>query len=214
MGKITLNANPRRISHPPHMPRYRMAPRDKVAQLLKALKHKLGGSVCRGSDLKPMTTPGWFQQRRAMKRTITKVSSNRLVLIDNGCRHETQRHWFHHRNCGNNLFLSPELILKAGPDNVCVYCQGATDMKACGTASLLQKFVYEHSGQKVMTTQQQSLRDTEDEYAFYCIIHRESFFTSFKHFLETASITNGCPQCAGESSFWAETAPVSITQKP
>jgi hypothetical protein len=214
MGKITSNSNPRRMSHPPHMPRYRMASRDRVTKALNALRHKLGASIFRGSDLRPASAPGWFQKRRALKKAVAKMSLNRLVLIDNGYRDETQRHWFHHRDCGNNLFLSPDHIMQQGSDHVCVYCQGATDMQACGTTNLLQSFVYERSDQRVITIQRQDLRSNEDEYAFYCVIHRESYFTSFKHFLDTAGISNGCPLCAGETSYWDEASDSVNSEKP
>lgn len=200
MGKLNAK-NPRRSSHPAHMPRYRMFQRSKIESLLKILHHILGPVIFRGTDL-PLGKPkGWFQERKAAEKAIanSKITRNQFILVDNGFRGVSKRHWVYHRKCGNHIFVSTELLLRVG-HRACIYCGGAEDMKACGTISLLQKFVWVRSNQNVNLVEPESLGSSLDEHAFYCMIHQEIYMTTYSDFLKEAGITNSCPHCMTEAA--------------
>ena len=72
-------------------------------------------------------------------------------------------------------------------------------MGSCGTINLLQQFVLENSNYNTIAVLD-DLQNDSDERAYFCLLHREAYKISFKTFLETAGITNGCPRCAAEAA--------------
>ena len=202
MGKNNAVVHPIRISHPPHTSKHRMAQRDKIEQLLNSLRHKVGTTVCRGTELekRPPAT-SWFQQRRVAEKTLARESGNTLLLVDNGWRGEDRPHWILHKNCGNYLYLSLDDVRRWGYQSFCPYCQGAQNLAICGDATWFSAFVHVSSCGNANFLEPQTLNSRFDAYSFYCSIHRVIYSTTADAFIKTAGVTNACPHCEIEAKF-------------
>ncbi len=143
-------------------------------------------------------TQGWYQFRKRAQNLLNELSGETLVIHENGYRGNDERHWMlnQKQNCQHVFKASVRDAITIGADRICPFCNGSREMERYGSISAIQEHVRCMTLDSVEFLSDNILTTSNEDYRFYCAIHKTLFESSFDTFLKRNG--ESCPICEHE----------------
>lgn len=131
----------------------------------------------------------WYYQRKRASQRLKSLSGGALNLVEDGYKGDMRRHWIKSMSCDHVFKASLKEIVIVGPEKICPFCNGTSEMRRFGSIEAIQEHVHSLSHGNIAFMPENNLGTSDDDYKFACNIHHFIFEGSFEWFLRD-------PECA------------------